>query len=57
MSPSLSELCELALQEAYERRGMALQMHPDALSHGHLVTPVVMNGELCRVKRLRPAIE
>ena len=31
---------------------MALQMHPvpDALSHGHLVAPVVMNGELCRVK-------
>ena len=55
--PSLSELAEMALQHAFELRGEDIQLHEALRPVSHLLTPVVMNGELCRIFRSRPAVE
>jgi len=55
--PPLLELAELALQKAFEMRGQYLQLPEEMRRMGYMITPVAMNGELCRIIRSRPAIE
>jgi hypothetical protein len=55
--PPLLELAELALQKAFEMRGQDLQLPEEMRRMGYMITPVAMNGELCRIIRSGPAIE
>lgn len=54
---SLSELAEMALQKAFELQCEDIRLHEALRPLSHLLTPVVMNGELCRIFRSRPAVE
>ena len=54
--PSLIDMAEAALQRAYELRCESIRLEPDLMKFAHLITPVMMNNELCRVSK-RPAVE
>ena len=55
--PPLATLAEAALQRAYELRCESLQLEPSLRKFARIIAPVVMNGELCRLVKGRPAIE